>query len=60
MVARLLPVDRHHHFAFSGFDITFQVKNLLLRSKNQLALFNGYGQRWSKPGCLEMGVSVHI
>jgi hypothetical protein len=60
MVAGLLPVDRHHHFALSGFDITFQMKNLLLCSKNQLALLNGYGQGWSKPGCLEMGVSVAI
>jgi hypothetical protein len=60
MVTGLLSVDRHHHFALSVFDITFQVKNLLPRSQNQFALFNGYGQRGSKPGCLEMGVSVAI
>lgn len=26
MVAGLLPVDRHHHLALSGFEITFQMK----------------------------------
>ena len=60
MVTGLLSVDRHHHFALSGFDITFQVKNLLPHSQNQVALFDSYGQGWSKSGCLEMGVSVAI
>src|SRR5215469_3302008 len=51
---------RHHDVALAPANIAFQVKDLLPRPKNQLAIRDGHGQRRPEPCCLQVGVAVAV
>jgi hypothetical protein len=55
-----LAYYRHHDSALAGFDVTFQVKDLLPGSQDQTAFLDGNGQGRAEHGCLQMRMAVAV